>query len=170
VTLARDLPCVILAVDPAATSGWALTYVLPHEPHLRGLLGPPPPGLSDRAAGLWARPASGPDASPGDGLQPEPRASSSSLRPTAAHHVTPGEGFPRRPLFHPAAAAPGPGRSSRVTGRALPEAGSAAAKGRPQRRHLRHLGLGLSGPPEAPEAELCLGHLRHWKLGSVWAT
>lgn len=33
--LARDIPCVILAVDPAATSGWALTYVLPHEPHLR---------------------------------------------------------------------------------------------------------------------------------------
>lgn len=33
--LARDLPCVVLAVDPGATSGWALTYVLPGEPYLR---------------------------------------------------------------------------------------------------------------------------------------
>lgn len=30
--LARDLPCVILAVDPAATSGWALVYASPSVP------------------------------------------------------------------------------------------------------------------------------------------
>lgn len=33
--LARDLPCVLMAVDPGKASGWALTYVAPYEPHLR---------------------------------------------------------------------------------------------------------------------------------------